>query len=288
VLRVIGTRVAEALKALPDKTPAVAYLDLPGIKSVDDLPDLSRAPAGPVFVDNFDFTFDSEETAKTHLKILERLLFSGRRRVILAASKDPRDYADEVLARDPESGGAAWFRNIEEQWNRVFLCLERRRVAIPKDTASEMQLARWVYASCTDNQCAVLYQIAQGKWVNPNNEQALRGLISRGWVKLSPTPSLTKETGFLARVTRENPALPGTARIAGWNLAAAAGSGWATVFTLMAAFVLLILSLTGKDLLQSRLGTLTGLFAGIPAALRVFSTLRNVATGPSQKDATDA
>ena len=288
LLRVEGTPVKEALQQLPDDSPALSYIDLLHLDSPRALAGLSLAPDAPVFVDNFDFSFDSEETAKRNLAILQDLLFSAHRRVILAASKDPADYLDQLLAGSRTQGApAAWLQDLEEPWKRVFGRFDYRRLPVERGATSLLSLARRVYASCTDDQCAALYQIAQGKWVNSSNEQAIHALIARHWIKVRPEPALTPEVAFLAKATKWNPALPGAERLADWK-AAAAGSEGLSVGTLTAIFAVVALSVAGKDLLQSGAGALTGLLAGIPSLVRIFSSLRNVAAAPAVKDGSDA
>lgn len=191
LLGIIGSPLEKVTEIeLADGRPAVDYLDLRGISSMDDFPGWPHSDPRPVLLDNFDFAFGSESAAGAHLRILERLLFSDHRPVILAAIVDPADYIAAIIASEiPDHPIAEWFRATEDRWDRVFLCFDRRRFPITEEEKSsdkQPDLARRIYASCTDAQRAVLYQISREGWVNPNNKRGLSGLIleaGSNWIR---------------------------------------------------------------------------------------------------------
>jgi len=265
------------------------YADLREIGTPEDLTDWPRSNR-PILLDNFDFSFDSPEVAAAHLTVLEKLLFSERRRLVLVAAADPAEFIAETL--DPDraaaTASAEWFRDSEERWNRVFLFFGRRPLTLEtpgvhKDSEAALHFARCIYASCTDAQKAVLYQICEYGWVNPNNKRALSALVSRGWVTLGPVPALADALTFMSP---HLPVLTGADRLARWNMPDPAASGWITA--LLAVFVVFALILAGPDLAQNLPGKVTGILAAILPLWRVITGLQNRAANSAPKETVDA
>jgi hypothetical protein len=246
---------------------------------------------------NFDLSWDSEETAAQKLTLLENLLFSAHARVVLLANIDPVEYIAEVISDDSAlpSGFVDFFRTTESRWNRVFLCFEHRSLPIDvqhvsRNDTKEMDdkiLARRIYASCTDAQRAVLYQIAKSGWVNPNNLRAISALSARGWVKLGPMPVFDGELGGMSEHSELIPELASADEIRRWD-SSRGSSKWTTILTIGGAILLAGVLVAGKDIFQSIPGIITGLLAIAPGIWKTFSRVTTRASVEQEGKGTES
>ncbi len=258
-------------------------VDLRQLGSIEDLPCFMRTSPQPIVLANLDFSFDSEKMMLAHLQVLEDLLFSNRKVVVLVTMIDPLDMTREMLLPEqPDKVRAQWFEKTEQRWERVLNAFERRRTTLEDD--KDFGLASSIYSACTAAESSVIYQITHKLWVNPANRRALSNLVARGWVKGVPYPRLTDELTFLHDLAGSHPGLPGENTRRSWRFERPTNSFGATLLTMLAVGILVALVFAGKDLLQNGSGIVTGVVTGVPAVWRVYSTWRNRGEAP-QKDA---
>jgi hypothetical protein len=252
----------------------VQYVDA---RHLEDVRVVSGQPASNkiAVLGNFDLSSDSEEMAERKLGLLEDLLFSVHQRVVLIANIDPVEYFAEVLSDEStqRSRLKEFFRNTEQRWDRVFSSFEHRRMPTKfGDGEPERSLARRIYVSCTDSQRAVLYQIAESGWVNPNNRSALAALRRRGWVKLAPMPIFDEDLATLGDHSPELiSSLMSTEETRRWDSAQVGASRWTPAITIIAVVLVAGFLIAGKDLFRSIPAMITGLLAVGPTLWKAVS-----------------
>jgi hypothetical protein len=267
--------------------------ELKNIQDSRKLENVKFVDGTPVLLRNFDLCWDTEELAAAKLAFLEDLLFSSKGPVVLIASIDPVDYIAEVISSGGGQGSnlSDFFVKTEQRWNRVFLCFERRRMSpgVPKIIAEQNEtprhLARRIYTSCTDSQRAVLYQIAESGWVNPNNVRAISTLMARGWIELVPMPVLSGELKLIGDHPKKLISeLASPEEIQRWD---AARTGLTTVLTIGGLILAAVLLIAGKDIFQSIPAMITGLLTVTPLAWKTFSQFGKRASVEIPKETED-
>lgn len=282
VLRVAGPRNHELL----DQIEGIDYIDSRRVVEVNDLLSLFSTLRRPVVLDNFDLSSDSEESARAKLMMLEDLAHSRERNVVLVAISDPVEYISECLSDDSDqaSGLVKFLKETEPRWNRLFLCFEHRRMkfdlAAARRHEDDRRVARRIYASCTNSERALLYQIAADGWVNPKNDRAISALIARGWVRLAPIPLLVEELQFMASHVSE---FATTEEVRRWH-ASEGSSKWTWVIIGAGFVIMAVWFVAGSQGLPG----LGALLAAIPAIVGAGSQLRNRAAITSDKGPTNA
>lgn len=273
VLRTAGPQ-GTALSQLSDTD----YIDLRLVASENDVATLDLTRALPMLLDHFSLASDSEASARAKLILLERLLSSGKKTMLIAITDPVNELADLVEDSDKPLSFTAFLKETRWRWNQVFLCFAHRRLKLDVDGADPQCLAERIYSSCTKSERALLFQVASDGWVNPKNSRAISSLVARGWLKLAPMPMLTE--GFESLGARV-PSLVSREEIRDWHANEDSGATWVTI--VIAFIILAVLLVAGKDLLQSIPGVLGVLAAAIPAIAGAGSRLWTRAAAPNMK-----
>jgi hypothetical protein len=254
----------------------VEHVDMRNVRAESDVKPFFSSLKTPVVLENFEVCSDSAVAARAKLLLLEDLLFSGNRPVIILATVDPLMTIDEALGEDADETLelTKFFKETRSRWVRAFLYLEVLRLKTDQfarlKSEGEQTLVRRIRESCTNAQRAVLYQIVTDGFANPKNDRALAGLIARGWVTLGPLPQLAPELGFMNGQLNQ---FADAEEVRRWQ--AREDSHWTWAVTIATLLVLAGLVVAGPDLFQSVPGGLGALAAAIPALLGAGSQLKN-------------
>ncbi|MCP4660379.1 MAG: hypothetical protein GY856_33680 [bacterium] len=139
---------------------------------------------------------------------------------------------------------------------------------------------RWLWTACSDGEKLVLVQLAEEGFVNPKQHRTVRRLLQRGLVVRDPVLRLMSP-GFALFVDR----IHAPEDVARWE-ELTRGLGWANLrwaFLALLAVIVVFLSATQKQLLETTLGFASALAVAVPGILRLLGVLnRGGYGGPDQ------
>jgi len=270
-------------------------LDPAGLKGEEAEEAAGGDPGKPVVCSGFEDGLGDAEIRLEKLRRLEAL--AADRRVLIVTSLDPFEklgclessLSGQEEAKEP-SEGLPTPPDKEEvrRWDRLlsrFVLMPvaikdgkeppevpgiRRREALERILDTAGGYYRWLWTSCSDDEKLVLVHLAEEGFVNPKQHRVVRRLLQRGLLVRDPVLRLMSPA-FALFVDRTH----APEEVARWE-EPIGGLGWTHLrWALLAllAVVVLFLSTTQRQLLETTLGFASALALGVPGILKLISTL---------------
>ena len=172
------------------KTEALKHCS--GIHYIDliDTPQWEAEHLAPgsdeVFVlDHFDHDLDSLSRAQRKLRMLERLVYQIKCRVVIVTTVDPLYYFDWLARRTGGSGNQNGDNLDIGRWANVLASFHVVRAKNRSSIEGERYFPL-LWETCSDEEHRALYQIAKYGWVNYHQKQALTHLFRCGILSHGP------------------------------------------------------------------------------------------------------
>jgi hypothetical protein len=230
------------------------------------IPSFSRKT---VVVDHFEHLMSDPKALQWKLTLLETLLASAERVVVLTTI-DPVFFLNSTGDEITENAENPLAEADVVRWARVLNKFRLYRLEGEKPTMAPQFYYRLLWSSCTWSEKVSLLGLAEDRWPNHKNFEALHHLWNRGIVELSPTFRL--EDRDFANFVSGSVTSP-ERRV--WKLHDASGI-WDGLRTMLIILLLggvaAVLFFSQKDVL----GIVAGAAGALTAATKVISDLRGV------------
>jgi hypothetical protein len=187
---------------------------------------LPGCPDALICIDHLEHRFDEPAVRDFMLSFLEDLIYRHKRRVWVAADREPlgqlrKVYETRPAATTPEADANSGPAVDLDRWARVFQSfrleivgvagqpisdgLEHALEARGFDAASADPYYRSVWSSCSSDEKLALRQLADEGVVNPRNHIVLEQLLRKGLARRDSTFRIMNDT-FRRFIVRETPA----------------------------------------------------------------------------------
>ena len=247
-----------------EKQDGVCIIDLTSYT-----PDTLRALAGQwpwsdsrptVAIDHLEFGIDDRDWNSAKLQLLERLVYRSQKNVILVSNIDLLLYMRYGNTRFSRFGTDALFpREQRERWVDVLACFQRRDFAANEDfkigeTASAGHGYQALWRTCSEQERAVLLNLAQDGLVNPKNSGLLVELRRRGILVKNPILGFRDPAfgDFIQRVY-------GPDQLLSWDMAMRGSSASSSLLLGLLVLVGIGLSFTGYETIGPMVASISGL-----------------------------
>lgn len=136
-----------------------------------------------VALDHFEYRFFNRETRLRDLELLEKLVFTLKKNVVIITSVDPVFHV-EAAGRSASGEDLAPGHDLD-RWAKILAGFEIRRLPGSRDDPPRSYYPL-LWATCTRLEKVALYQIAKDGWANYRNDLALEHLRKRGLIRRCP------------------------------------------------------------------------------------------------------
>jgi hypothetical protein len=228
-----------------------------------------------IVIDHLESNMHDQAGNQEKLRLIEQLVHTYKRRVVLISSVDPMaGFAFDLPPKkgDDQTGSleqSERWREVLGSFSTVYREDGGEQVAHEDPEASRSRYRRrWMVSS--PEQRRVLTHVALGGYVSPANHEVVSTLLQRGLLCQTPELRVTSEsfkrflqsTGPLEEIKRAEPAGVRT----GW-------SRWRLAFSLLLISVVLFLFLTQQEVLNTTMAFISAATALLPALFRLVGML---------------
>jgi hypothetical protein len=227
--------------------------------------ELPNGKTQPIVLDHIDYEIDDHVLNEWKLGLLERLVNTEARIVVLVSNVDLFYY----LSRQP-AGNRPQNDNLD-RWAAILASCEKWNLDIEPDADNQGQTEEQNYSfwkACSEDEQLVLIQLAQEGVVNPKSTLAIRQLMRKRLIVRDPTFRI-KNRCFERFVLS---ALP-DATVKEWE-EEAVHVPWGTILATLAIGLGAFLFVAQQAFFQTWVAYATGLGAAIPALVKVVGSFR--------------